>query len=206
MALRLDHLIVTAPELAIGVAALESVLGVSLGGGGRHALMGTHNALLRLGTSLYLEVIAPDPQAAPPGRPRWFGLDDPPALPRLAHWAVASDDIEADAAQLGFAPDEIIEMARGDYRWRITVPHDGRLPVGDALPSLIQWQGRHPAAALPDAGCGLARLTCRSAQAGKLRRLGLEDERLVLAAAGVPPLAASLDTPHGPRALLAAAA
>jgi len=206
MGLRLDHLIVTAPELAAGVAAIEASLGVGLAGGGRHALMGTHNALLRLGPNLYLEVIAPDPQAPPPARPRWFGLDDPPAAARLVHWAVASDDIDTDAAQLGFAADEIIAMARGDYRWRITVPRDGRLPAGGALPSLIQWQGPHPATALPEAGCGLVRLACRSPQAGQLRRLGLDDERLILAAAGAPPLAASVDTPHGPRPLPVAVA
>ena len=67
---------------AFGGDYVRSVLGVAPGPGGAHARMGTHNLLLRLGESVFLEVIAPDPAAAPPGRPRWFGLDDV-AAPRL---------------------------------------------------------------------------------------------------------------------------
>ena len=60
--------------------------------GGAHPLMGTHNHLLRLGETLFLEVIAPDPAAGPSLRPRWFALDDPrvraelTASPRLTTW------------------------------------------------------------------------------------------------------------------------
>ena len=115
--------------------------------------MGTYNALLRLGPTCYLEVIAIDPQAPAPARARWFGLDDAPTRPRLAHWLVASDDIARDAPAFGFAADEILAMTRGDFRWRITVPRDGSLPGGGARPSLIQWDGEHPAARLAEPGC-----------------------------------------------------
>lgn len=37
--------------------------------------MGTHNLMLRLGDSSYLEIIAINPAAPAPGRPRWFALD-----------------------------------------------------------------------------------------------------------------------------------
>ena len=30
-------------------------------------------------------------------------------------------------------------MARGDYRWRITIPDDGTLPGKGVVPTLIQW-------------------------------------------------------------------
>ena len=72
---RIDHIAVTAPSLALGAAWLEQVLGVATQPGGEHPLMGTHNVLLRLGDDVYLEVIAADPRAAAPARPRWFGLD-----------------------------------------------------------------------------------------------------------------------------------
>ncbi len=77
--------------LADGVAWVEATLGVPMQPGGRHPTMGTHNALLRLGRSAYLEVIAIDPDAPPPSRPRWYGLDDlaPDAPARLATWVVA---------------------------------------------------------------------------------------------------------------------
>ena len=73
---RLDHLVVAAASLAEGCAWVEARLGVASPGGGRHANMGTHNALWSLGGS-YIEVIAVEPGGTRPERPRWFGLDDP---------------------------------------------------------------------------------------------------------------------------------
>ncbi|MDF1855396.1 MAG: VOC family protein [Pseudooceanicola sp.] len=81
-----DHLVVIAATLAAGLDHVERQIGLRLPPGGAHPLMGTHNHLIRLGESGFLEVIAPDPDAAPPSRPRWFELDQPPETPRLAHW------------------------------------------------------------------------------------------------------------------------
>ncbi|MDK9712540.1 MAG: VOC family protein [Sulfuritalea sp.] len=158
-----DHLVLAARDLDRGTAWLEQRLGVALAPGGRHVRMGTHNRLLGLGDDFYLELIAIDPLAPPPGRPRWFGLDSPEALPedrpRLIHWVVRSDDILRDAAASAEAPGEILPMERGDFRWRITVPPDGRLPGSGLVPTLIQWDVPfHPAARLPDAGCRLMKL------------------------------------------------
>ena len=72
----IDHLVVAARTLSEGAAWLEERLGVSLSPGGEHPLFGTHNRLLSLGTG-YLEVIAVNPDAPAPTRPRWFGLDTP---------------------------------------------------------------------------------------------------------------------------------
>jgi hypothetical protein len=44
----LDHLVVLAATLDEGAAWCEATLGVAPGAGGRHALMGTHNRLLRI--------------------------------------------------------------------------------------------------------------------------------------------------------------
>ena len=72
-----DHLIIGAHTLEQGAAYIEELLGVKPQAGGRHAAMGTHNMLLRLGARAYLEIIAIDPAGETPQRPRWFGLDDP---------------------------------------------------------------------------------------------------------------------------------
>ena len=157
-----DHLVLAACDLRAGTAWLEDRLGVKLAPGGRHVRMGTHNSLLRLAEGFYLELIAIDPDAPPPGRPRWFGLDEialPPDRPRLIHWVARSDDIERDASAARHQPGEIIAMERGDFRWRITVPADGRLPGNGLLPSLIEWDVPfHPSDRLPDAGCQLMKL------------------------------------------------
>ncbi len=75
---RLDHITLLAPNLAAGRDHVQELLGVSPEEGGAHPTMGTHNLLLRLGDSLFLEVLAIDPDAPSPPRPRWFGLDNLP--------------------------------------------------------------------------------------------------------------------------------
>ena len=160
----LDHLVVAARNLDSGARWLEEKLGVPLVAGGIHAAMGTHNRLLKLtgGERLYLELIAIDPAAPPPGRPRWFGLDDPSMQDRLAerphliHWVARSDVLAREATP---AHGEILNMQRGDFRWRITVPADGRLPDEGRQPTLIQWDVPfHPAERLPESGCTLLAL------------------------------------------------
>ena len=65
----IDHLIVACGDLGQGAAWLEARLGEAPQLGGKHALMGTHNMLLRLGARIYLELIAIDPDAPAPQRP-----------------------------------------------------------------------------------------------------------------------------------------
>ena len=158
----LDHLVVAARDLDEGARWMEKLLGAAPVAGGKHALMGTHNRLLSLGRRRYLEIIAIDPDAPPPARPRWFSLDDPAMRARLAngpaliHWVERTDDL--DAALRDYSGDiEILSLGRGPYRWRIGVPRDGAIPGGGALPTLIQWESEHPADALPPSGCELAR-------------------------------------------------
>src|SRR5262245_44952408 len=134
MLLTLDHLTVVAATLEEGAAHVEAVLGVPLAGGGRHALMGTHNRPLRLGDSTYREVIARDPQAPPVGRPRWFNLDQPALLQRaaqrpfLATWVARTDDIEATLAGVPGTAGRVLKLSRGDLRWQMAVPDDGSMP------------------------------------------------------------------------------
>ena len=72
----IDHLVFAAPTLAQGIEYIADLTGVTPRPGGKHAGMGTHNALVKLGERLYLEIIAIDPDAPKPARPRWFDLDD----------------------------------------------------------------------------------------------------------------------------------
>lgn len=159
---RLDHLVVGAADLEAGRAWLEARLGVPAQGFGRHARMGTHNALWGLGES-YLELIAIDPAGRAPDRPRWFGLDDPGVQARLAAgpalltWAVAVDDLAALRPPVTCDPP--LGLARDDLTWQVRLPEGRGLALGGAWPLTIRWTaGVHPSKRLPDQGLRLERL------------------------------------------------
>ena len=199
----IDHLVVTAASLEEGVEYVRRELGVTPQSGGEHARMGTHNRLLKLGEKLYLEVIAANPGAPAPGRPRWFQLDEPESVgaPRLAAWVARCDFIHALApASLG----KIETMSRGSFRWLITTPEDGQLPLQGIAPALIQWlSDSHPADTLEDPGCSLVRFEGfhprPESVTGVLSTIGFEGEFPV--SPGEPALVALIRTPHGPRRL-----
>jgi hypothetical protein len=204
----LDHLVVVARDLDQGVAWAESTLGVTPAPGGKHALMGTHNRLVALdGSSAYLEIIAIDPDAAPPGRARWFGMDrlgdTVREAPRLVHFVARTDNLDMHRWGLvaaGFNPGTTLaaqrETPHGLLRWRIVVPDDGQPLAGGALPTLIEWQGAHPAASLPRSGIALESLTLRGlprAAADVLRLRPVDLQPLP-----GPAVQARLSTPRGP--------
>ena len=206
----LDHIAVVAPDLESGVRYVEQTLGVSLQSGGQHPRMGTHNKLLRLGDDVYLEVIAADPAAAAPLRPRWFELDQlkSDALPRLATWIARTNDINAARAACPWDTGPIESMTRGNLAWRITVPTDGSLPEGGATPTLIQWDAEpHPASVLEDRGCMLQSLELFHPTPDRLRDtlnvLGFVGNVEVhpLPSGASPHLLAHIRTPHGLRIL-----
>lgn len=169
-----DHLTITAPTLEAGADYVRRALGVTPQRGGEHPRMGTHNLLLRLGDSLFLEVIAANPHAAKPARPRWFALDalPPDAPPALATWVVRTPDIGASVSACPEAIGDIEPMSRGALNWRITIPADGTLPLNGIAPALIEWQAQvHPAAGLQDDGLSLARLELFHPEPERITRL-----------------------------------
>lgn len=137
MVARLDHITVVAPSLEIGSAYVEAALGVPPGAGRAHPGMATHNLLLALGSAVYLEVISPDPQAAPVTRPQWFDLDHvvPGSTARLGAWVASTDDIDGTALpELG----DIETMCRETHAWKMTVRSGGSVPLDGAAPLLIR--------------------------------------------------------------------
>jgi hypothetical protein len=156
----LDHIAVIAPDLATGVAWVRERLGVDMPAGGKHPEMGTHNYLIGLGPDVYLEVIATDPEAPRPPHRRWFGLDDRDAVER--HWregrrlrgyVARCTDIAANTTAAPETFGRPMRVSRGDRQWLFAVRPDGELPMGGALPCLIDW-GEHgtPASTMPDLG------------------------------------------------------
>lgn len=207
MPLALDHVVVAARTLDQGAAWIAQRLGATPSGGGKHAMMGTHNRLLSLGPECYLEVIAIDPDAPPPARPRWFGLDTQAMAERLAtgpaliHWVVRTDDIGRDLAPFSPGATDALEMQRGDFRWRIAVPRDGLLADKGTRPTLIQWLGERPSSVLPDAGIRLQQLLLHHERAAHtldaLARGGFAPASRLEATAHGPPLRGLFQTTRG---------
>jgi hypothetical protein len=205
---RVDHLVLAAPTLDAGVRWCEATLGITPGPGGRHALMATHNRLFRIDApafpDAYFEIIAIDPQALPPGRARWFGMDrlDLSAGPRLVGFVARVEAIEAAVVALhaagldaGRVLDASRETAQGPLSWRIAVRDDGGLSFGGALPTLIQWSGQHPVPSLPPSGVRLRSLTLRGLPSAATRALALS--AVALDDTPGPALQAQLETPRG---------
>jgi hypothetical protein len=203
----LDHLIVAATTLAAGIEYIAEITGATPQPGGKHVAMGTHNALMRLGARVYLEIIAIDSAAAKPARPRWFDLDnialqsELTLRPRLIHWVARTTDIDGAAARCPIPLGPPHAAARGDYRWRITIPDDGKLPGGGVVPSLIQWDvPTHPADGLTSSGVSIASLAASHPDPGAIRgalaALGL-DGILPVTYDRDTRLAAMLRTPRG---------
>jgi Glyoxalase-like domain len=213
MSVQLDHLIVAADSLSQGVAWCEATLGVTPGPGGRHVLMGTHNRLLKIATDAfpdaYLEIIAIDPDAPPPGRARWFGLDAPALQqrlrnhgPRLIHAVARSTLLDMHRSGLlavGQRPGDPVAASRdtpeGRLEWQILLRDDGGMDCSGALPTLLQWGSRHPAQAMADSGVGLLKLALCGVpdQARDVLRL----PGVAVSAGAGPALRATLATPLG---------
>lgn len=182
--MQFDHVAIAARSLAEGADWLEARLGLRPEPGGKHPLMGTHNLLLSLGPREYLELIAIDPEAPAPDRPRWFGLDSFDGPPRIAGWAVRQSPLQAPPGTT------VTAASRGALSWRITIPDSGQMARGGAEPMRIAWDGSHPADSLPDRGLRLVRL------AVPLERLDIADRRIMLTGTGTP-MQLTLSGPSG---------
>jgi catechol 2,3-dioxygenase-like lactoylglutathione lyase family enzyme len=180
----IDHIVLGARSLEEGAAFLERHLGVRPEPGGRHEGVGTHNMLLGLGPSCYLEVMAPDPGQPDPPHPRPFDLDDPAtrtmleAEPCLLAWVARTPTLDAVVARLGPRAGEVRAMSRGDLSWRLALPPQRR-DMDNLLPALIQWEGANAAQRLKDSGVRLLALEAEHPEAesvrAALRERGLEE-------------------------------
>jgi hypothetical protein len=200
---RIDHLVYATPDLNLGIARIEQVLGVRASVGGQHPGMGTRNALVALGPSSYLEIIGPDPDQPPPEKPRSFGIDDLKA-PKLVRWVAkgtALEQLARDAAGRGVTLGDVIAGSRRRpdgvvLTWRYTDP---RTVVADGIvPYFIDWgTSPHPAATAAK-GVTLTALRAEHPDAPRvqqmLRQLGLD---LAVQPGPAPALIASVSTAKG---------
>jgi hypothetical protein len=145
----LDHIAVVAPTLPPGRLGARGAWLLEPVTGGKHPLMGTHNCLLRIGEDLFMEVIAVAPDAPKPAIKRWFGLDDQAAVlrnwqagRRLGSYVARCHDVAATIGSQSDIFGESTRLTRGDLVWTFGVRPDGTLPLGGALPHVMDWGPR----------------------------------------------------------------
>ncbi|KFC72727.1 hypothetical protein FG93_02178 [Bosea sp. LC85] len=184
--LKLDHLSVIAPTLDEGVSHVRSCLDLDVPFGQRHGFMGTHNHLLQLGGTVYLEIVALDPDAEGPGRARWFGLDDSSAVKadwdagrRLRGWVARTDTIDLVLRGREGIFGRKVSLPWSDPSFDFAIPDDGALPFDGAAPSIIDRRGKPRAmAAIADLGARLRAFTLQHRDAAALsalyRELGID--------------------------------
>lgn len=197
--LTLDHIAIAATDLEKGTREIAEKLGVPLEPGGRHDRYGTHNTLLNLG-ELYLEIIAPDPDATQ-GHLNWFGLGRFDGPTRPANWICKASDLESALAHAPEGAGQIQDLTRGDLVWQITVPDDGSRPMQGGWPTMMRWgKGVYsPADRLPDRGCRLLQWEVRHPRADWLRdNVPLQDKRVIFTQADDAGFVATISTPNGP--------
>ncbi|PHN07320.1 VOC family protein [Flavilitoribacter nigricans] len=158
---RIDHLIYGAPDLQTGIDLIQQKLGIVPASGGQHPDFGTHNALFRIGTGTYFEIIAPDPASALPPERWWMGLADLKA-PGLIWWAAKATGLDRArqlAQKAGWTIGQAVAGSRKTtdgttLNWHLTDPF--RVQEGGVLPFLIDWgNGTHPTDSMPESGCEL---------------------------------------------------
>ena len=172
--------------------------------------MGTHNRVLYLGRSRYLEVIAIDPEGRHPDFPRWFNLDDTDLQerlkirPRLITWVVRTDDVDALAEEIYGQRACVRAMQRDSLRWRFAFTEGGAMPGDGLIPHVIQWAGDdHPADTMGDSGCTLIGLDGVHAEPASVQRvvssMGLDNAITIhgVSQQRPPGLFARIKTPTG---------
>ena len=217
----LDHIAIGAADLTSAIDSLAQDWGVRIPTGGKHRVMATHNGVMQSRfhpdpeAACYIELIASDPDAPPPQRPRWFSLDEGATKTRLAQgpaalcWVVRCDNIDDRLAAL---PDElraemgpVISMSRGTLNWRLTVPETGRLAQGGLLPVFIEWPaGPHVSLNQANLGVSIGKIEISTPEPDALKeRLACLDVlHLVEVRKGTENLSFHLDIPGGETKIL----
>ncbi|MEZ4930829.1 MAG: VOC family protein [Saprospiraceae bacterium] len=198
-----DHLVYAVPNLEKAIVELEKKLGVTPVLGGQHRTQGTHNALVHLGKSCYLEIIAPDPTNDTFSGQRWMGIDLV-TEPKITRWAVKSNDLGRDSAYLATVDPRLGELKGGTRKkpdgtkliWKATVTLPE--PEVEVLPFVIDWKGAdHPTNSLPQV-CKLIELRGMHPTpfmiAAAVASLNIS---MKIGVADIPSITAVIETPNG---------
>lgn len=157
----IDHLVLGVSDLKAGIEEFRSRTGVEPVFGGNHPNGGTRNALASLGDGIYIEIIAPNPDAEL--SPMFANLKTLATLTPIM-WAVGVENAETAKALLdskGYFATPVMKGSRvkpdgSVLKWQsVAVPSSTSY-----LPFFIQWDkdSTHPSKSSPS-GCSLASLS-----------------------------------------------
>lgn len=197
----MDHFILAINDLDKGMAEFETMTGVKPAYGGIHPHSFTHNAIASLGDNLYIEIIAPRPNAT----------HVPEEFKSFTHltpfgWAINSKAItgtEEKLKALGYKTAAIRPGARQrpdgqSLAWSTLALQDS---LSSFDPFFIQWEATtvHPSVSAPE-GCTLAMVQWALTSPQRFKQLldafDLPGE-VVTSAAGEDRMRISLRTPRG---------
>lgn len=152
----IDHLVYAVPDLDKASDELEEALGVRPVFGGYHKTIGTKNALINLGQSCYLEILAID-LTNTSVTSRWMGVDHINEA-SMSRWALKSTNLTQDQAILKSYNPEMGNTYEGSretpsgsqLKWNMILPLAN--PAIELAPFMVDWSGSsaHPTDSLPD--------------------------------------------------------
>lgn len=199
---KIDHLVYAVPDLHEGIESITTLFGVKPMIGGQHQGLGTWNALLSLGSGIYFEILAPDPEQ-PDVVAKWLGLENLVEA-KLTRWAAKTEQIEEIVARTNLGGLHLGNIFPGSrtkpdgtvLKWKLSNP---MIDPGDGIiPFLIDWgNSPHPEVDLPK-GCELVKLEVFHPVPENIESgLALLDVDLEVQNREVPGLVATIETPNG---------
>ncbi|MGK0366391.1 MAG: hypothetical protein ACI85O_003464 [Saprospiraceae bacterium] len=141
----LDHLVYAVPDLNKAMDDFENLTGIRPTFGGYHTTRGTKNAVVNLGNSRYLEILAIDEKNKDISAPRWMGVDFINET-QMTRFALKSDDLKKDSAILQKYNAEMGEINRGQRKmsngkmlsWEMILPL--ATPAVEIAPFMTDWR------------------------------------------------------------------
>ena len=148
---KLDHIVLAANTLEEGTSYIENKLRIKLSNIGYHKDMGTHNRVVKISKSVYLEVISIDPNCEQIKSKRWFNLDSSKLQSQLRKSPrVIGYVIENTTNKILKYYEPFFKASRGEYKWKFAMPCNNSNISADQsyqngiIPSLINWESEKP--------------------------------------------------------------
>ena len=127
--------------------------------------MGTYNRVAKISKSVYLEVIAIDPNCGHLKSKRWFNLDSSKLQSQLRKSPrVIGYVIENKTKKILKYYEPFFEASRGEYRWKFAMPFNNSNISADQsyqngiIPRVITWESEKPINKMQDNHLNLEKL------------------------------------------------